>query len=74
MTCISCDSNSVVEFIARQEVPYGYPEYVLVIAEKVPTFLCQDCGERWTDGRGEDIRDAAVEKYQKVFREGWVKL
>lgn len=62
--CIDCDGINVEERIMTQEFLYGPPKSQVTLRATMPVFCCKDCGARFTDYRGEEARDAAVNEYK----------
>lgn len=54
--CPNCESYAVTESEGLDEFNVGRR----LISVTVPYMHCSACGQRWTDYRAEDIRDAAV--------------
>lgn len=69
MTCIYCKSTNVVERTETETFLYGAPESVPIQCTVI-VLRCNECDEEWTDYRGDEARDAAVEKYRRVFASG----
>lgn len=64
--CFGCEGTDVTEQEETETFPYGVPESVEIQVTQI-VIRCKACGEAWTDWRGEEAREAAVEKYRRVF-------
>src|SRR5581483_5107597 len=64
--CPSCESSAVTEASVTETFEYGCPESVPLTVTQ-PVMTCNKCQESWTDYRGEQAREAAVERYKRVF-------
>lgn len=60
-SCPSCNSSNITEEWENQEFEYG-TEGVKLFA-KVPVIKCQECELSFTDFRGEELRQDAVNNY-----------
>ena len=61
--CPNCQSSAVTEAIVTSTFDYGCkPHPVIKVSVTEPVMACGDCGEEWTDYRGEEARSEAVIK------------
>lgn len=64
--CPNCDADAVSESLVTSTFDYGAGLSVpLTVTE--PVMSCSACGEKWTDWRGEEAREAAVDRYRFVM-------
>lgn len=61
MQCPSCGGDTTEEEV-EDEFEYGVEDKTTLMAV-VPVITCNDCGESFTDYRGEEARDAAVQEF-----------
>jgi hypothetical protein len=66
--CPNCKSPRIQEHMIKDAINYGCPTEVMLFVTQ-PVMFCEDCGESWTDWRGEEIREAAVVWYQRRSNE-----
>ncbi len=62
---INCDCTDFVETIENQQFLVLHKGKTITLIVPVPVKTCCRCGEQFTDYRGEELRDAAVEKYRR---------
>lgn len=72
MICPNCESTDVIEIMETSSFDYGTDE-VIAIQVIQPVMACGACAQCFTDYRGEDARDEAVERYRRVMGAGEVK-
>lgn len=61
-TCPACGGKATEEsFLEKFE--YGFGLNSAMLEATMPLLTCADCGFRFTDERGEEAREAAVQKY-----------
>jgi len=61
--CPFCDFGSTYEYEQNDHFQYGAGEDAVMLCARVVVIACSRCSEKYTDWRGEDARDAAVNKY-----------
>jgi len=59
--CDDCENISVRKSLETQHFKYGEVELTAI----VPVWICEVCGEAYTEGEAEEIRDAAINEYLK---------
>lgn len=61
--CPNCGHPDLTHTVEQQAVRFAYgPGDVLMstVQVKVPVTRCSKCGDAWTDGRAEGVREQAV--------------
>lgn len=66
--CVDCGAP-VTRAIVTQTFPYGVDRCVMLHAT-VPEYTCSTCGMQYTDFEGEEIRHAAVLRYEATGETG----
>lgn len=62
-SCPSCNSKKITEEWINEEFEYGTNG--IKLSATVPVSHCEECNLSFTDFRGEDLREKAVDKYLK---------
>ncbi len=65
--CPDCGSDKVVEQNIEQRFPYGHSNKETILTAVMPVTVCQNCGYKTFDERGEVARHAAICKHLGVF-------
>lgn len=71
--CPQCGCTNFSERMEQETFQYGNddvppPGGVVQLTVTVPVMKCGDCAFEWTDYRGEDIRDQAVQDHLREIR------
>lgn len=66
LTCVVCGSSHVTESEETSTFDYGFPRSVPLTVTQ-PVMRCGECQEAWTDYRGEEAREAVIERYRFIF-------
>ena len=61
IACPNCGSSTVHEKLVTEAVPYKE----IFLRVTMPILICE-CGEMWSDSRGEDARTLAMFKHEKT--------
>lgn len=69
MTCPNCESTNVTERTFTDNFRYGFPPNEVLLSAVCPLLECRDCGQAWTDDRGEEARTAVVAQHINSRRE-----
>jgi formylmethanofuran dehydrogenase subunit E len=72
--CDVCGEDRATVTWRPEQMPVKLADDVEVtIMPHVPVISCEACGEHYTDDRGADIRDAAVQSLRVAYEAGILK-